>query len=152
MKVAEKIITEFGGLEALWESRSIRVNFDPFRSLLIQIGEESPNGLAAISIKQECRDQGAPRTEIQMRFEICDLGWLPYYYKNVFDVFEGVVYKQDSEGRILAVRHTMRQKLIQIARDWDAILEDLEYTTLSGINDVATFFPPPFFLSGRPVQ
>jgi len=152
VKVAEKIINQFGGMEAFWESRSIRVNFDPFRSLLIQIAERSPNGVAAISIKQEYRDNGLTRTEIQMTFELCDLGWLPFYYKNVFDVFEGVVYKQDSEGRILAVRHTMRQKLIQIARDWDAVLEDLECTTLSGIDAVASFFPPPFFLSGRPVR
>lgn len=152
METIKKIIETFGGIDALWDSKVIRVNCDPLRWLLIQAEEGSPNGLAAISVSQQCRDNGTSRTEIQIMFELCDLGWFPYYYKNVFDVFEGVVYKQDSEGRILAVRHSMRRKLIEIAKDWDALLEGLDYTTLSGIQDVATFFPAPFFLSGGPVQ
>ena len=152
MKTIKRIIESFGGMPALWKSRVLSVNLEPFRRLIIEALEGSPNGLTAISVSQQCRDNGQPRTEIHIIFELCDLGWLPYYYKNVFDVFEGVVYKQDSEGRILAVRHSMRHKLIEIARDWDALLEDLDFTTLSGIQDVAAFFPPPFFLSGRPVQ
>ena len=151
METIRKIIESFGGMDALWDSKAIRINCDPFRWLLVELAERSPNGLTAISVRQQSRENGLTRTEIHVAFEICDLGWLPYYYKNVFDVFEGVVYKQDSEGRILTVRHTMRQKLIQIARDWDALLEDREYTTLSGIHDVASFFPPPFFISRHPV-
>ncbi|MCE9599805.1 MAG: hypothetical protein K8S54_17735 [Spirochaetia bacterium] len=150
MKVAEKIINQFGGMEAFWESRSIRVNFDPFRSLLIQIADGSPNGLPAISMTQECRDNGITRAEIQMIFELCDLGWFPYYYKNVFDVFEGVVYKQDAEGRILSVRHNMKRKLLEIALEWDAQLEELEYTTLSGNQYAANLFPLPFFMTLSP--
>jgi len=150
MQAIEKIINHFGGMEALWESRIIRVNIDPFRSLLLRIAQASPNGLPAISITQEYRDNGPPRAEIQMILEICDLGWFPYYYKNVFDVFEGVVYKQDSEGRILSVRHSMKRRLKEIAQEWDAQLEEIEYTTLSGNSPVANFFPPPFFLSYPP--
>jgi hypothetical protein len=143
MKAIEKIIDHFGGMEALLESRIIRVNIDPFRSLLVRIAQASPNGLPAISITQECRENGPPRAEIQMMFEICDLGWFPYYYKNVFDVFEGVVYKQDSDGRILCVRHNLKRKLKEIAVEWDDRLEELEYITLSGHSPVANFFPPP---------
>lgn len=132
MESIQKIINHFGGMEALCESRSIRVHIDPFRFLLIQCAETSPNGLSAISIAQQCRDNGLTRVEIQMIFEICDMGWFPYYYKNVFDVFEGVVYQQDSEGRIRTVRHRMKRKLKEIAQEWDAQLEDLGYATLSG--------------------
>lgn len=101
-------------------------------------------------LDKECRDNGATRSEMQMAFELCDLGWFPYYYKNVFDVFEGIVCKQDSEGRILSVRHSMKRKLKEIAQEWDAQLEDMECTTLSGNSQAENLFPPPFFLTLSP--
>ena len=134
MKSIQKIIGEFGGPAALRESGKISIHIDPFNDLFIECeGRTSPNGLASVSVCFVTRERGAVPLQVLMRFEICDMGWYPYYFRNELEGFEGKVYKLDEEGRIISVDPGMKQLLKEAAKFWDGQLERLDCVNMGGI-------------------
>ena len=133
MKSIQKIIWEFGGPAALYESGKIAVHIDPFNDLFIEFeGRTSPNALASVNVTFETRERGRKPLQLVMRFEICDMGWYPYYFRNELEVFEGKVYKVDDQGRVESVDPGMKQLLIEAAKFWDGQLARLDYVTMTG--------------------
>ena len=62
-----------------------------------------------------------------MRFEICDMGWYPYYFRNELEGFEGKVYRLDDNGHVESVDPGMKQLLIEAARFWDGQIARLDH-------------------------
>ena len=133
MKSIQKLIAEFGGLAAFYENQKIIVHLDPFNDLLIESAGKSPNGLSSVSVCFLNREEGADTMKLVMQFEICDLGWYPFYFRNEMEGFEGKVYRLDESGRIASVDPSMKVLLHEAARFWDEQLARLDYITLSGV-------------------
>ncbi len=92
--------------------------------LSVECIESGPNALPAFSLSF-LESQSLFPSLIEMRFEMTDLGYFPYYLRNDFQGFVGNVYSYDRKGNITSIDHTMKRTLIEVAEDWDRQL--LEY-------------------------
>lgn len=132
MKSIQKLIEKYGGQCAFYEGGKVAVIIDPFNDLEIELeGKTSPNGIASAGVTFITRERGAHPLKLVMRFEICDFGWLPYYFRNELEGFEGKVYKTAESGYV-SVDPAMRLLLKEAARFWDEQLALLDYAGLCG--------------------
>ncbi len=91
--------------------------------LSIERIESGPNGLPAFAFSF-LDSQSLFPSLIEMRFEITDLGYFPYYLRNDFQSFVGSVYSFDRKGNITSIDHAMKRTLMEVAEDWDRQLLD----------------------------
>jgi hypothetical protein len=87
-------------------------------SLEVRAIGSSPNSLAAVSVLF-LDDYFSPAKRVEMHLEITDLGWSPFYFRNEYLNFEGSIYRLNKSGKVVAVNHTLKRILMEVAESWD---------------------------------
>jgi hypothetical protein len=85
----------------------------------------SPTGMEAVSLSfQQIAETGLQHGP-EMLFEIGDIAWYPYQYKEPEQLFAECIYRKDEQDRLL-VNHQLKRQLIHLAEAWDRELLSLE--------------------------
>jgi hypothetical protein len=115
MKSIIELLLNNGVLENL---PNFKAEIGPSGSIEVRAIGTSPNNLAAVSILF-LDDNFTPTKRMEMHLEITDLGWSPYSFRNDYLNFEGSVYRLNKSGKVIAVNHTLKRILIEVAESWD---------------------------------
>jgi hypothetical protein len=92
--------------------------------LIVKPIGNGPNQLPAVSVSFFDSQNLFP-TLVEMHFEITDLGWVPYFFRNDFEKFEGSVFQHNEKGEMIAINHEMKRRFFEIFESWEAQI--LEY-------------------------
>ena len=104
--------------EPLTPGRKITFPLEQRGDLTVEFGGHGPNLLPVVSVSF-FDQEGLFPSLYEMRFEITDLGWFPFYFRNDCEGFEGHVYGLDHSGKVTGVDHKMKQLFIRVFESWN---------------------------------
>jgi hypothetical protein len=124
MKSVIEILYKYSSAEFLDEKGTFNAAIPPSGTLRIQPLSKSPNRQPALSVLFLDHVLAYAKV-LEMHFEITDLGWFPYYFRNDYLDYEKSIYRFNRTGEVIEVDHLLKREFIEAAEDWDRQL--MEY-------------------------
>jgi hypothetical protein len=117
MKVIETILSLFPE-----EQQCIRIENDPYMTLVIERIGLGPNGKPSISVAHYYEQNGDLMRDPEMTFEQGGLGWVPLSFtQDGLGLYQEAIWKDEESGSVL-IRTRLFKQLQSFARTWSSNL------------------------------